>query len=170
MTIVDPGTRYILMPASVLAHFHKEMRKEGLSPEKTRVALMKLGYLIAQESTKGEEKSSDFENFRRELGGRLKTEGLGEVTGIVAEKGGGILISMIRTIEAAANKKIGLARHCDYIAGYLMGLVNAYIPTQRGYICKELRCSQGEDEECTFLLKPVGKPDSLSAQDEELLV
>ena len=148
-------TQYILMPASVIALLKAEMVKEGVGAENAKLALIKLGYLIAQETTKGEPRAKDFESFKTDLRGKLKTEGLGQLLKVMINKSGDIQIVMERSVESTMNQKLKFKGKCNYTSGYLMGLVNAYIPTKRQYICKELACvNEGTGKNCIIDLKP----------------
>lgn len=147
--------QYILMPASVLGLFKKEMLKTGVKIDTAKLALIKLGYLTAQETTKGEERSSDFESFRSDLAGRLKSQGLGQLLSVITDKGGDIRIIMDRSIESRVNGQMSITGKCSYMSGYLMGLVNTLVPVQRQYICREIACvNEGTGKNCIFELKP----------------
>ena len=142
------------MPASVLALFKAEMVKEGVKPENAKLGLIKLGFLTAQETSKGEGRSSDFDDFKRDLSGRIKSEGLGQVVSIKTTKGGDIQVVIDRSIESLVNKDMGIKGRCNYISGYIMGLVNSCVPTGKQYICKELACvNEGNTMNCIFELK-----------------
>jgi len=148
-------TQYILMPASVITLLIAEMIKEGVPAENAKLAIIKLGYLIAQETTKGETRARDFDNFKTDMRGKLKTEGLGHLLKIKISKSGDIQIIMERSVESTVNRKLKFKGKCNYTSGYLMGLVNAYIPSKRQYICKELACvNEGAGKNCIFELKP----------------
>ena len=154
--------QYILMPASVLALLKIEMVKEGVPTENAKLAQIKLGFLTAQESVRGEKRSQNFDEFKEEVKGKLKSEGLGQVQLVRTTKSGDIQIIVERSIEAQVNKEMKIKGKCNYIAGYLMGIVNSTIPTKRRYICKEIACvNEGTGKNCIFEMKPAGKANKL---------